>query len=261
MSLGGYDFMQGKFQDVGWLMNEVDALYTRIVEKHGETKSLLPLTAQQLVKLRGWEQSMPIIAPNLEPVLNELKIFFIPKVMQPGPAIVFPQRDIYGNYPRARMKPMFDLILKDGPAKYGSLGIKHEWKGPAWFGNSLENTERLIRYRKVVLVEGPMDHVASRLVTPQYPIMSTGTKSLNDNHLDYLEMLGVEEILLMWDNETGKKAGSGGLDAMNAVLGTLRKDGRFRAFSLYCPASDPAECLKTYSSAHQLKQVFQQAFE
>lgn len=248
----GFEFSDGMFQDVGWLMRETEALYTRIVNKHGEAKALLPLTADRIVSTRNWEPAMPVIQANLHPVLDELKVFFVPKVMKPGPAIVFPQRDIAGNFTRARLKPLFDLNVQGSDVKYAALGVKQMWKGPNWFGNSIENSERLLKHKAVVLVEGPFDLLACRLLCPDLPVMSTGTKALSAKHLDYLQIMGVKRILLMWDNEM-EKGKSGGNHAMATTTRRLEQDGRFSARTLLCPEHDPSTCLERYSTAFALR--------
>ena len=110
----GYEFSQGEFQNVEWLMKETDLLYERIIATHGVTK--LHLTRDRIVEARNWKPSLPLISKNFDAVLDEMKIFYVPKAIQPGPAFVFPQRDVFDHFSRARLKPVGDWLMMNGEA-------------------------------------------------------------------------------------------------------------------------------------------------
>src|SRR6202041_1882975 len=106
--------------------------------------------------------------------------------------------------------------MRAGVAKYGFLGKKDNVPGPHWFGNSDETLRNIARNRSVGLVEGYYDLLACRLMMPGAPILSTGTKTVNESHIQYLRMLGVKDIHLMFDNEApkgDKDVGAGELSA------------------------------------------------
>jgi hypothetical protein len=237
------------------LLKKIDDLYAEATAS-GKTYTKLSVTQQKVVAARGWSPSLLLTAKNFDRVLTELDCFYVPKNVQPGPMVVFPIRDIEGIPTRCQTKP-FEGSAEFGPHKYTYLGLKSkEFRGPCWLGNDLATLRRVIEQRRVVLVEGAFDILASRLVVPEdgVPVMSSLTKSLGAGHLAYLRMLGIDTLHLMFDNEKPKEnydIGGGELSmrALQRDVTSMKVD------ILYCPSSDPSECLKSYAKAQQLRNL------
>jgi hypothetical protein len=248
--MNGYEFSTGWFQDVHKLIEENDTLFA--------TK--LQLTRDKIVELRGWEPSLMFTQANFDQVLAEMNIFYVPKVMEPGPVIVFPQRDLYGNYRRARVKPVgWELILNGEVTRYPAIGIKQEFKGPAWLGNSREMLVRIIKAKAVLLVEGPFDILAVRLLYPELPVLSAATDYIGSKHWDYLRILGVRKVYVMFDQDAGDGNGRGGAgtEAMNNMVRKVKRNLHWKMAvqPLVCPAKDPSKALESYLGATKLRML------
>jgi hypothetical protein len=257
-TMTGYEFTQGQFQDVNWLVEQTDLMYnTKIVPKGGPDK--VQATMDKVIALRKWEPALPLIRKNIARVIEEEGIFYVPKQLAPGPCIVFPQMDLYGKPARARVKTFYDLKIKDDIAKYGAIGMKStEFAGPAWIGNTKMMLERIIKARFVIPMEGPFDYLACRCVAPEAPFLSSGTKTLGIMHLAYLRMLGVKRLPLLFDNEerkTDSDTGQVKLGAVDTMYTMQRKIENMQVEILLCPAQDPSKCLESYQSARQLQQL------
>lgn len=220
----------------------------------GQTYTRNSVTQQKIVEARNWKAGLPIIQKNFDRVLTELDIFYVPKQMLPGPMIVFPMWDIYSVLTRAQTKP-FEGSIMAGSGKYMYLGLKSkEFSGPSWLGNDPATLLRVIQQKRVVLVEGPFDMLANRLVAPDVPTLSPLTKTLGAEHVAYLRILGVETVFLMFDNEKPKEGQDigGGEISMRA----LKRDVKdMNVEILYCPSSDPSKALELYPKATQLRSL------
>jgi hypothetical protein len=75
---------------------------------------------------------------NINAVIEELGWFYVPKPMQPGPAFVFPIRDVDGESKYAQTKPLQGSALGE-KSKYRFIGVP--LLGPAWLeeGGDLEH--------------------------------------------------------------------------------------------------------------------------
>lgn len=255
--VNGYEFKNAPFQDVKYLIEQTELLYQeQIVPRGGPDR--YQAAVDRIVDHRLWRPSMPLIAHNLYAVLKELDIFYVPKQMSPGPCLVFPHWDTTGESVRGKIRPIgWDLILNDTLAKYGLIGNGFEFKGPMWMGNSDRVIEMMMRLRYVVLVEGPFDVLACRLLCPGVPVLSSGTKSLNEMHLHYLKVLGVKKLMFLFDNEGGKKEGDMGAGEV-AATGTKKAATALGLNSeiLICPSkNDPSACLQVYDAAFRLKSM------
>jgi hypothetical protein len=241
--------------DVNKVISETEALYTRLVAIAPE-KNKLALTKAKIIEARGWAPTLRMYDKHFEQVLKQLEFFYVPNRIVPGPAFVFPIRDVDGKYTCAQTKPLDGSALA-GTSKYRFIGGKPA--GPRWLGNDHATLKKIIDYRKVVIVEGPFDLLAARLVCPDVPIMSPLTKLLGKNHLAYLRMLGVVNLLLMYDNEEAKgnkTEGAGNLSMAQqaAFIKTMRVS------PLICPYSDPSACLKNPLSAEKLRSIILAGF-
>jgi hypothetical protein len=265
MPVSGLEFATGPFQDVRYLIEQVDILYReQIVPRGGPDR--WQAAADRIIAHRKWEPALPSIRANLYPILKELDVFFVPKHIQPGPCFVFPHWDTTGEPVRGKIRPVgWDLVMRDMKsgtdtiAKYGLLGLKHEFKGPTWMGNPDRVLELIMKLKFVILVEGPFDVIACRLLFPDLPVMSSGTKSLNEQHLTYLKVLGVETVVLLFDNETGKQAGDYGA-GKRAAIGASRTIAAMgmQPVIQMCPSkNDPSACLEDHFSTTALQRVLE----
>jgi hypothetical protein len=238
-----------KYENIPWLMQESDTLYRRIVEQAPE-KTKLAVTKAQIVKLRGWEPSLALTGHNFDTVLDELKIFYVPHVMQPGPIVVFPMRDIDGVYRHAQTKFLEGSVIQQR-ATYGKPAAKYyrmgfPMVGPHWVGNSPDAIARIIESGRVFVVEGPFDLLACRLLCPELPVLSPLTKSLGKDQQSYLRMLGVRDLFLLYDNESSGK-GQAAMDWQAKVIKSMRVS------KLFACASDPSEALQDSERAQELQ--------
>jgi hypothetical protein len=257
MPVQGREFTDGPFQDVRYLIEQTELLYqSQIIPKGGPDR--FQAAADRAIDHRGWRPSFSLFHKNLEPVLRELDIFYVPKQLAPGPAFVFPSYDTKGEPLRAQINPFgWELVINGQRAKYARLGHNYEFKGPMWIGTSDKVLGLLIQKRVAVLVEGPWDVVACRVVGPDVPVISTGTKTMNEWHFLYLKILGVESLIYLFDNEFSTKQ-AGGIGAGQVAQNRLAKIAAqwgFKTSKLMCPKEDPSACLKSFSTAHALKQA------
>lgn len=259
--LSGWQFVDGKFQDVEYLIEQNELLFQQqIIPKGGPDQYMAAIP--RMIDARRWTESAALIEPMFDRVLRELEIFYVPKQLAPGPCFCFVHRDTKGMRTRAKIRPYgWDLIMKDGPAKYGMLGLKYSFHGPLWLGNSDEALQAMVDRKRVVLVEGPFDLLACRLVTESIPILTSGTKKLNDMHFLYLKLLGVTQVHLMFDHEQGKAPGEWGAgDAAMRMTALEAERYGMQVYPLLCPGHDPSACLETYPTARKLKKSLEILF-
>lgn len=232
------------------ITEETDKLYDRIEANGGRDK--LTLTREKIVEARGWQPSLYLTKDNFGRSLTELGCFYVPKVMQPGPAFVFPIIDTDRKVQYAQTKPLEGSAL-GGKSKYRFIGS--DPVGPAWLGNTDETIQTVVSTGQVILVEGPFDLLACRVLGPEVPVMSPLTKRLGKGHQAYLRMLGLRRVYLMFDNElpsAGHSMGAGNL-AMKQHSKELSR--YFDVRTLLCPASDPSEALKNGYTAEKLRSM------
>jgi hypothetical protein len=253
----GKEFRSKPYQNVRWMLDQVEEFYaTKVVPRGGPGK--FEKTAEVIVKLRGWEPTVRLYAQHMQSVLEELNIIYIPKVLEPGPAILFPLLDVRDHYILARLNPMYAFVIGKGAAKYAFLGNPQDTVGPNWLGMTHATIRRILDCRAAVLVEGPFDLLACRLLAPEVPVLSTGTKTFNEMHITHLRMLGVKDLWIMFDHEEGKTdAVHGAGDSAAAFLarkwqGVVGDQMRFHHY--HPPASDPANCLKRLDWATPLRE-------
>jgi|SRR5271157_4486551 len=230
-------------ENITLLMEKVDTLYDDAV-KRGKPFTKLSATRDKIIAARGWTPALPLIESNFDKVLTELKIVYIPKVLQPGPMFLFPIMDTEGEFNYAQAKPLEGSIYYG--KKYYRLGV--EPVGPQWLGNSLRTIRAIVERGVAVLVEGPFDLTASRLVSPDAPVLCPLTKRVGKEHLAYLRMLGIHTLYFMYDNE----ASAGGQTAARFQSQDVKN---MKTVILQCPAADPSEALKSKTTAMQLKSL------
>lgn len=229
------------YHDVPELLKRADALYAQL-ETLGKP-SKWDIMKKKLYEDRGWLRAKPYIQANLDSALRSTGAFYLTKAMEPGPAYVFPLKDIDGTPWQAQVRPFPDSWLWLPDHKYRLLGTKlHPLVGPRWCGVDDATVRNIIAKRKAMLVEGPFDVLACKALLPGCPVLSTLTKGTTEDHIDYLRILGVKQIVLMFDNEASAQGSKG------EAITKWRIENKFASDMLVthedCPASDPSDALK-----------------
>jgi hypothetical protein len=234
------------FQQVPRLLTRTDEVYEELVNMGKRGK--LAATVRKVYEQRGWEPSKRLIGENLYEAVASLNMFYCPKALVPGPTFVFPMRDLYNRWPWAQTRPMPGSVLYDEERRYRIIGTDYSFLGPKWFGNDPATLQRIIDTGKVVLVEGPFDLLACKALVPDLPLLSSGTKGLSEDHRDYLRILAVRHIAVLYDNE---RSGQGDKGARK-----IARDAKFAKVEvLTCPANDPSEALCTRLCAERLRDI------
>ena len=250
-------YLDGWYQDVPLLIQKADALFEAWREsgKPQDRFGKLAVAKSKIYDNRGWLPSKSLIDKNFDAALTALKVFYLPKAQHPGPAFVFPLRDLDNVYRQAQVRPVEGSPLF-GEGKYLTLGTPHVFKGPRWFGNDWETIRLIIKVRTVVLVEGPFDLLACRLIVPGTPTLCTLTKKVSEDHMDYLSILGVKTIHLMFDNE---KDGDTNRKALNFTRKMLREKcvTKMNVQMQTCPESDASKALQNRLTAMELRNLLQ----
>lgn len=222
------------------LLEALEKMYLKAI-RAGKIKSPAAATAKKLRIIRKWCDAVP--QKSIEDACATLEVVFIPSTMAPGPAILFPIRDVTGEIRRAHIR------VNNAEAygvRYISAVSKERFVGPPWFGTDDATLLAIIQTQEVVVVEGPMDLMACRVAAPDIPSLSSLTKRLGRHHLEYLRILGVKRIRPMFDNQPT------GAAATEAML-TMVKG--FEIAPLLCPASDPSDALKSALKFRALSDV------
>jgi hypothetical protein len=217
------------WNDLNELRSRTDKLYERI------GRDIWQVTAEKMIELRGWK----VKEPEVIPVIQELGAYYVPKKMFPGPMFVFPETDASGHLTRAQTKPLHDLF---GEGKYHALGVnRKEFLGPIWLGNTDPTLEQILQLKSAVLVEGPFDLIATRILSPHFPILSPLTKTIGSHHIAYLKILGVKSLYILFDNEES--------EAGFISKQIISRDSGFRVDALgECPGGDPSAALQSFST-------------
>ena len=225
-------------KDAWW--NDLSELRVRTEKAYEKAqRDLWQVTAERMIALREWKTT----EEKLIPVLQEFGIYYVPKTLIPGPMFVFPESDVAGRVTRAQTKPLHDLF---GEGKYHTLGVKKEaFLGPVWLGNSDRTLQTILDKQYVVVVEGPFDLIAAKILAPNVPILCSLTKSIGNKHEEYLKILGVKEVRLLYDND----------DAGDKSAYWLGKLFGIPITKMTCPGSDPSDCLKSVALKQRLNRV------
>jgi hypothetical protein len=175
----------------------------------------------------------------------------LPKALRPGPCFMFPLRDLEGRYNAAQVRPLEDsyLFLKD--RKYRTLGTDNAFSGPHWFGNDPATVQRIIEKRKVCLVEGPFDVLACKVLVPDAPVISSLTKGVGEDHVDYLRILGVKTIVTLFDYEQSGQGAKGAEDTKWHVEEKYKSG--IQVINQTGAGSDPSDALKRESLIMELR--------
>ena len=227
---------EGWWQDVSRLISRSLEIYTRL------EKDPIQVTSARIKEHREW-----VINENeIMPAVQDLNYLYVPKKLFPGPMFIFPEVDTEGKL-RAQTRPLHTVF---GDSKYFSIGTAQEdFLGPIWLGNSDNTLELIVKHKRVVLVEWPFDLLACRTVARNIPVMSSLTKNIGKRHQDYLRILGVKEVALLYDNDTP------GIKSMDALKNWIKT---MKITPLTCPADDPSDCLKSRIKKDMLKKLLDQ---
>ena len=228
---------EGWWQDVPRLISRSLGIYEKA------EKDPIQVTAARVKEHREWLVS----EAELMPAIKDLEYLYVPKKLFPGPMFIFPEKDTGGKL-RAQTRPLHTVF---GESKYYSIGTAQEdFLGPIWLGNSDHTLDLIVKHKFVVLVEGPFDLLACRTVAPNIPVMSSLTKNIGKRHQDYLRVLGVKNIVLMFDNEKSG-AGAKAMDELKNLIKTMT------VTPLVCPSEDPSDCLKSAAKKAALKSILE----
>lgn len=257
----GRDWMAHPHQSVPRLIEDCDRFYEQLViPTLGQDAH--QIAADRILKHRKWSPAEPLIAKHLETVVRELGVRWVPKQLDMGPALLFPRYDTTGMPARATLRPVgWELAFGGEPVKYAQLGSRYVFRGPAWIGNTDPALTAMMVKRLAILVEGPFDVLACRLMRPDLPTLTSGTKTINSMHFAYLRVLGVDRLAFLFDNDRVKSGNAGaGQMAAEAKVRWAKKEG-FKAELLRCPAQDPSACLELLQTARQLRALLEYAEE
>lgn len=241
-------FSEEWFHDVPALMQKTAGVYDKLREA-GKTSGSNETTKKRIYEERGWLKRWA--EPNFGLVLDRLKVFYLPKALRPGPAFVFPIRDLDGRYNQAQVRPFADSCLFMEDHKYRRFGTDRSFRGPQWFGNDPITLQKIIMKRKVCLVEGPFDALACKLLVPDAPLMSSLTKGITEDQIEYLRILGVEHITTLFDNDETNKAGAKGAHTTQYRVEKKFNSGITVSISTGS-AADPSDALKKEATAIEL---------
>lgn len=209
-------------------------------------KSWVRVTAKRVLDARKW---VSLDTTILLEQIEDLQFIYVPSKVEPGPMFMFPEFDLDGKPMRSQTKPLYDLLPD---SKYVTLGCsKEEFFGPVWLGNQDKALSLIMEKRYVVVCEGPFDLLALRVACPGVPSLCSLTKKIGEDHVDYLRLLGVKRVYLMYDNEFSEA----GERAMKGLKETYK--GTLEIVPLLCPAGDPSECLESPARTKALRSILE----
>jgi len=247
------DFRSAWFQDVPALLAKTDEVYAKLAGLGKPSK--LAATKAKIYASRRWKPASAYIEANFDAVLRATGMFYLPKALPPGPAFVFPLRDLDGRWGQAQVRPFEGSCLFLPDHKYRRLGTPYAFKGPVWCGNDDETLRQIIARGAVTLVEGPFDALACKLLAPGCPVLSSLTKGVTEDHMDFLRILGVTRLSLMFDNERSGQGAKG--EALTKWRIENKLGGGMRVEHADCPASDPGEALQSDRNAVALLEILE----
>ena len=172
--------MDKRIYDVPAMLQKADKIFAdwAAMGKPQDRFGKVALAKRKIYESRGWLPSKLHIEKNFDMLLQTLGVFYLPKAHQDGPAFVFPIRDLDHKYRQAQVRPCEGSPMFDADKKYQRLGSGNRYasSGPAWFGNDLETIRHMIERRVAILVEGPFDLLACRLLIPEAQLSGPRSK-------------------------------------------------------------------------------------
>ena len=222
------------------LLDELEVLYRKAI-KLGKVETVAKTAMKKAIAYRKWCEGIP--RADLLRAIEDLEMIYVPTGVGPGPAFLFPVRDVTGEVRRAHLRMVDDSVYG---FRYISLMNPEKFIGPGWLGDDDTTLEAIIQSRTVSLVEGPFDLVALRTAEPRLPALCSLSKRMGRDHWDALKVLGVEQVFPMFDNEKSKQ----GENAMH-LMGEQHRE--FQVFPLTCSAKDPSDALRSPAKFEALR--------
>ena len=204
-------------------------------------------TLKKAMAFRQWSEAVP--QDRLLQAIEDLEMIYVPNGCGPGPAFLFPVRDVTGEIRRAHLRMVDETVYG---FRYISLVNPEKFIGPGWSGNDEATVEAILQTGEVTLVEGPFDLVALRAAEPRLPSLCSLSKRMSDDHWDYLKILGVEHIYPMFDVEKSRQ-GEAAMERMEVF------HREFQVTPLRCPAKDPSDALKHPAKFEALRRTLTDA--
>ncbi len=200
-------------------------------------------TANRILDFREW-----VAAPDeVEEAVDGLGVRYIPNSIIRDGAFFFPCYDPLGYLSMAQLRYVDPEWQK---SKTMTIGSMNEHEGPLWVGADKTTLGLISGSKSVVLVEGPFDVLATRIILgPSVPVMSPLGHNINHNHQKDMMLMGVEHCVVMFDNDKAGRSGT------YTDLPVKRKS------SLQCPKNDPSECLKSLKTAKLLRAEFKRVMD
>jgi hypothetical protein len=147
--------------------------------------------------------------------------------------------------------------------KYALLGHEKDPRNPSIFGVSPKAVAAVIEYRMAIFVEGYYDTLACRILAPELPFLSSGSKNLNDRQVWYCRIAGANTIRLMFDRDEKDTEDGAGIKAMAYLSDQMSLKHPIIMETLDRPlgaADDPSDALKRYEIAEKLRSDFAARF-
>ena len=220
----------------------------RMAEKLYEERQIdwVAETAEYIVSFRDWAIEPDLVARTISPT----KVRRMPKDLATGGAFFFP---IYDNLDCLNLAQL-RFIKPNGYVEKYFIGEKRGHLSATWYGMDKFTANQIILKKRVIIVEGPFDALACQIAlgTNDFPILCAFGKKLNKKQIFDLELLGVNRVLLMFDQDQVGKRGAN--DEM------LRLP--FKVQILKCPTEvggDPSDSLKTMKSFNTLGNLLHMA--
>jgi hypothetical protein len=237
-----------KRYNVPELLSTVDAKFEEAAAK-GKTYTKLSVTKDKIIAMRGWEDTVSLFEKNFDQVLTDYRITYVPRQIPPGALVLFPCRDVDDEWKFAQTKPLESSDLYHPDHKYHFIGQKP--LGPPWLGSIPQDLQRILEHRTVIVVEGAFDFLACKFLLPLAPVLCPLTKRLSEKHIVYLRMLGVRDLIFMYDNEISQQGQIAA--ARESKQMSQLPDVRTRIMRI-AGGGDPAQALQSYRTATQLRQ-------
>lgn len=237
-----------KQYNVPELLMTVDAKFAEATA-NGKAFTKLSVTKDKIIAIRGWEDTVSLFEKNFDQVLTGYRITYVPKQIPPGTLVLFPCRDVDDEWKYAQTKPLESSELYRPDRKYHFIGQKP--LGPAWLGSIPQDIKRILEQRTVIVVEGAFDFLACKLLVPTAPVLCPLTKQLSEKHIAYLRMLGVRDLVFMYDNEISQQ---GQIAAAHQSKRMSQLPGVRTRIIRIAGGGDPSQALQSYQTATQLRQ-------
>ena len=209
------------------------------------TEANLNWVDRTVEKVNAWRKW--VASPDeVRPVIEQSGVRFIPKELVPegNGAYSFPVYNPLGSLSLAQLR----FVRPIGETRYFVIGNQSEHVGPQWFGLDRDTLERLTATRTALVVEGPFDVLACRIILgSEIPVICPLGKNLYHDHVRDLQCLGITKVIAMFDSDEA------GASATLPPIPTRRGHKLdVERTILRCPGKDPSDCLKDLKAAKLL---------